>query len=67
MLSDITAPPITSSAVASPVPSTTAAAGMVDLGRLAAIMKGGRADVPAHLEDGRHRDRLANECRVAVD
>ena len=37
MLSDITASPITSSAAASAVPSTTAAAGMADLGRLARI------------------------------
>lgn len=37
MLSDMTALPITSSAVASPVPSTTAAARIFDLGRLAPI------------------------------
>jgi hypothetical protein len=39
MLSDMTASPIASSAVASPVLSATAAAGMVDLGRRARIMK----------------------------
>ena len=39
MLSDMTASPMTSSAVASPVPSTTPAAGMVDVGRLAPIMQ----------------------------
>ena len=35
MLSDLTGSPMTSSAVASPAPSTTTAAGMLDLRRLA--------------------------------
>ena len=39
MLSEITVSPITSSVVASAVPSITGAAGMVDVGRLARIMK----------------------------
>jgi hypothetical protein len=39
MLSDMTASPIASSAVASPVRSTTAARGMVDVGRLAPLMQ----------------------------